>query len=53
MRFQEKKILVTGAGHRIGLAVTRAFIDEGARVTINDINPDWVAEAMKNGRRVG
>ena len=42
MRFQEKKILVTGAGHGIGLAV--------ARVTINDINPDWVAEVMENGR---
>ncbi len=41
MRFQEKKILVTEAGDGIGLAV--------AWVTINDINPDWVAEVMENG----
>lgn len=47
MRFQEKKILVTGAGHGIGLAVARAFIDEGARVAVNDINPDRVAAAVE------
>ena len=32
MRFQEQKVLVTGAGHGIGEAVARAFIGEGARM---------------------
>ncbi|UCE53011.1 MAG: SDR family oxidoreductase [Desulfobacterales bacterium] len=47
MRFQEKKVLVSGAGHGIGLAISRAFIDEGARVAINDIDSDRVAEALE------
>jgi 3-oxoacyl-[acyl-carrier protein] reductase len=47
VKFQEKKVLVTGAGHGIGLAVARAFLDEGARVAINDIDSDRVTEAME------
>jgi len=47
MRFQEKKVLVTGAGHGIGLAVARAFIREGARVAVNDINSARVAAVVE------
>lgn len=47
MRFQGKKILVTGAGHGIGLAIARAFIDEGARVAINDINSERIDSALE------
>jgi len=47
VRFQEKKVLVTGAGHGIGLAVAQAFIGEGARVAINDIIPDRVAAVVE------
>jgi NAD(P)-dependent dehydrogenase (short-subunit alcohol dehydrogenase family) len=47
LRFQEKKVLVTGAGHGIGLAVSRAFVGEGARVAVNDINPTRVAAAVE------
>lgn len=47
MRFQDKRVLVTGAGHGIGLAVARAFAGEGARVVVNDINPDRVAAAVE------
>ena len=47
MRFQEKKVLVTGAGHGIGRAIARAFIGEGALVAINDIIPDRVAVVVE------
>ena len=48
MLFKEKKILLTKAGHGISLAVARDFLYEGTRVTINHINPNCVAEDMKN-----
>lgn len=47
MRFEENKVLVTGAGHGIGLAIVRAFKDEGARVAVNDIIPDRVAAVVE------
>ena len=52
MRFQDKRVLVTGAGHGIGLAVARAFIGEGARVAVNDIIPERVTGVVQDlGRR--
>ncbi|MBW2412028.1 MAG: SDR family oxidoreductase [Deltaproteobacteria bacterium] len=52
MRFQDKRVLITGAGHGIGLAVARAFISEGGRVAVNDIIPDRVARVVQElGRR--
>ena len=38
MRFAEKVVLVTGAGHGIGQAVAERFGSEGARVVVNDLN---------------
>ena len=37
-RFTDKTVLVTGAASGIGLAATRRFLDEGARVVMVDID---------------
>lgn len=47
MRFQGKKVLITGAGHGIGLAIARAFKDEGARLAINDIDSVRIKQALR------
>ncbi len=38
MRFQDKVVLVTGAGHGIGLAIAQRFGAEGGRVAVNDLD---------------
>ena len=45
MRFQDKVVLVTGAGHGIGLAIAQRFGAEGARVAVNDLNSTRADEA--------
>lgn len=39
-RFKDKTVLITGAASGMGLAATRRFLDEGARVTMLDIDAD-------------
>ncbi len=39
-RLRNKHALVTGAAQGIGLAIARAFIDQGATVLLTDINDD-------------
>lgn len=41
-----KSALVTGAGRGIGLAIARVLLDEGARVTICDLVPERVEQAV-------
>ena len=47
-RFKEKTVLVTGAASGIGLAVSRRFLDEGARVVMLDIEDAKLRQAVAN-----
>jgi len=46
MRFQGKRVLVTGASRGIGLATARAFLSEGASVAINGRTSDSAQQGM-------
>ncbi|QJD88651.1 glucose 1-dehydrogenase [Duganella dendranthematis] len=43
-RFKDKTVLITGAASGMGLAATRRFLDEGARVTMLDIDEGTLKE---------
>jgi len=46
-RFEDKGVLVTGAGVGIGYAMCRMFAQEGARVALNDMNETLARDAAK------
>jgi meso-butanediol dehydrogenase/(S,S)-butanediol dehydrogenase/diacetyl reductase len=46
-RFQDRRIFVTGAAQGIGRAISAAFLDEGARVCMTDLNGEGVASTAK------
>ena len=45
MRLENRVAIVTGAAQGIGKAIAAAFVDEGARVLIGDINGERAAQS--------
>jgi all-trans-retinol dehydrogenase (NAD+) len=45
MRVAGSRVLVTGAGQGLGLAIAVAFVRAGARVILTDVNPERVTQA--------
>lgn len=53
-RFENRGVLVTGAGSGIGAAMCRGFAQEGANVALNDIDGKFAAEtASKINAKIG
>ena len=52
-RFEQRRAVVTGGARGIGLAVVRRLLEEGARVTIVDVDRSALAEALKSLEDVG
>jgi len=46
MRLQNKVAIITGAGRGIGQATAAKFANEGAKVVVCDLNPDWIEETV-------
>jgi all-trans-retinol dehydrogenase (NAD+) len=46
MRVRGSRVLVTGAGHGLGLAIAAAFVESGAQVILTDVRSDRIAQAQ-------
>jgi NAD(P)-dependent dehydrogenase (short-subunit alcohol dehydrogenase family) len=53
MRFENKAVLVTGAGSGIGRQIALGFAEEGADVAIHELNAEGAAEAERSVRKQG
>ncbi len=49
MRFEDRKVLVTGAAGGIGLAIAQRFYSEGATVIATDVNSEGLATMSLDG----
>jgi 2-hydroxycyclohexanecarboxyl-CoA dehydrogenase len=45
--FKDKVVLITGSGRGMGQDMARAFAAEGAKVAVNDIDSDGIAETQE------
>ena len=52
-RLAGKVALVTGAGRGIGLSLVRRLAAEGARVVVNDLDPEEAEAAARSLRASG
>ncbi|GBD26687.1 putative oxidoreductase [bacterium HR30] len=53
MRLRDKVAIITGAGQGIGRAYARRFAQEGAKVVIAEINPEWGKRTEEEIRATG
>src|SRR5262252_6862537 len=53
MRFRDRVVIVTGGASGIGLATSKRFGSEGARVVIADLHQDKAEAAVKEVREAG
>lgn len=53
LQLQNRSVVVTGAGSNIGRAVTLAFAEEGANLTLGDIDDDQTTSVARQARELG
>jgi NAD(P)-dependent dehydrogenase (short-subunit alcohol dehydrogenase family) len=53
MEFQDRVVMLTGAGGRLGRPCTLAFAREGARLLLTDLVPDRLEETARQARGAG
>jgi len=53
MHFQDKVVLITGAGRGLGRAIATAFSQQGARLAINDLTPVNLDETESQCKSLG